>query len=703
MFAQGLRDAATALAGPDDGIGILTSMMDTQVRIRRARADRQIDRRADRGRVRPELGVEPAIELDGETHTPDDRWRVSFRWLVGTVLTGMAGAALIGAALYAALGHNSYFAETAEFAIVSRRDGGSEQANGGKGDRLMKSVDLVAAKQSFRTTTPVKVGDREVMRMRGFTRISTPLTLASTGFADEVPPFNPIKLLNDARNPIAAEAIDPGQRQDDAEVSFASRDLAGVDLPATGLRLSAEEVQAQVAEMMKSAFTTGNPLALNSQVLLTRTSRVGLDMPGGLGYSTIGAGALSSPFSNIEVRMVPENVTQLPKNGAEIKDAEERMVPIRKNETVEDVLRAQGSTREQIGRIISALRRGSQANVTEGQRLKLLFADVTGLGKGLQIARLSVYTDDKLEATVAMADDGSFVQVARSEAPTPSSRRKPAEEEDDDDGEGMRLYDSFYETAIKSDIPRSVINDLVRVFANDVDFQRAVSAGDAFEAFYEDGEEGESRNDLLFAAITTRNETFRYYRFQTPDDQMIDFYDENGRSTRKFLVRKPITQGETRSGFGMRRHPILGYVRMHTGVDWSGPTGTPIFAAGNGTVIKVGRESGYGNRVEIQHANGYITTYNHLSGYARGLTEGQRVRQGQVVGYLGMTGLATGPHLHYEVIVNGHFVDPLRVKLARTRELDGRMITSFKRERERIEDLIGKAPGAARVAATRVN
>ena len=138
---------------------------------------------------------------------------------------------------------------------------------------------------------------------------------------------------------------------------------------------------------------------------------------------------------------------------------------------------------------------------------------------------------------------------------------------------------------------------------------------------------------------------------------------------------------------------------MHTGVDFAAPIGTPIFAAGNGTVIKAGRESGYGNRVEIQHANGYITTYNHMTGFARGVVEGVRVRQGQVIGYLGMTGLATGPHLHYEVIVNGHFVDPMRVKLARTRELDGRMIAFFKRERERIEGLIAKTPGAARVAS----
>ena len=656
----------------------------------------------ERHRARVDLGVEPAIELDGEDHTPASRWRVSVRWLVGTALAGLAGALLIGSALYAALGRQNYFAEAPAFAVAARRDGGAEQTNGRKGDRLLKSVDLVAAKQSFRTPTPISIGDREVVRTRGFTRVATTLSLTSTGLAEDVPTFNPIKILNDARNPIALEAVDPGQRQDDAEVSFTNRDLGALDLPVSGPRLSADEAQAQVTEMLKSPFVGADPLPLPPQLLLARTSRTGADLGAGLGFASIGAGALSGPFSNIQVRMVPENVTPIPKATAEAKDSDERLVLVRKNDTIEDVLRANGASREQIAIIVAALKRADQPPLAEGQKVKLLFADVNGLGRDLRVARVSVYTDEKIGATVAMTDSGDFVPVARSETPVTPTRRKASDDDDEEDDEGMRLYDSFYETALKSDIPKIVINDLVRIFANDVDFQRSVTAGDAFEVLYEDGEEGEARNDLLFASITTRNETYRYYKFQTPDDQMVDFYDENGRSTRKFLVRKPITQGETRSGFGMRRHPILGYTRMHTGVDWAAPTGTPIFAAGNGTVIKAGRESGYGNRVEIQHANGYITTYNHLSGYARGLTEGQRVRQGQVVGYLGMTGLATGPHLHYEVIVNGHFVDPLRVKLARTRELDGRMVTAFKRERERIEELIGKAPGAARVA-TRVN
>jgi murein DD-endopeptidase MepM/ murein hydrolase activator NlpD len=466
-----------------------------------------------------------------------------------------------------------------------------------------------------------------------------------------------------------------------------------------GPALSAEEAQAQVGELVKLASQPGNSPALPAQLLLSRTSRVGLELGGALGYANFGPASVSAPFANIEVRMVPENVTPLPKASAEKKDADEKLVIVRRNETLEDVLRANGATREQIQRINGALgRRGAQA-VSEGQRLKLLLADVNGADQPLQIARISIYTDDKLETTVAMADDGSFVQVARTETPAPAQRRKAAsEDEDDDESDGMRLYDSFYETALKSEIPRQVVDDLVRVFANDVDFQRAVQPGDNFEAFYDEGEEGENRTDVLYASITTRNETYRYYRFQTPDDQMIDFYDENGRSSRKFLIRKPITTGDTRSGFGMRRHPILGYTRMHTGVDWSAPIGTPIFSAGNGTVIKAGRESGYGNRVEVQHANGYITTYNHMTGFARGITEGVRVRQGQVIGYLGMTGLATGPHLHYEVIVNGHFVDPMRVRLARTRELDGRTAGMFRREKDRIDQLIAKAPGATRVA-----
>jgi murein DD-endopeptidase MepM/ murein hydrolase activator NlpD len=140
---------------------------------------------------------------------------------------------------------------------------------------------------------------------------------------------------------------------------------------------------------------------------------------------------------------------------------------------------------------------------------------------------------------------------------------------------------------------------------------------------------------------------------------------------------------------------------MHTGVDWAAPIGTPIYAAGNGVVIKAGWDGGYGRRVEIQHANGYVTAYNHMSGFGRGIAEGAHILQGQTVGYLGDSGLATGPHLHYEVIINGNFVDPMAIKLPRTREFDGRMLGAFKRERDRIDQLMAESPSAAAMAAER--
>jgi murein DD-endopeptidase MepM/ murein hydrolase activator NlpD len=239
---------------------------------------------------------------------------------------------------------------------------------------------------------------------------------------------------------------------------------------------------------------------------------------------------------------------------------------------------------------------------------------------------------------------------------------------------------------------------MIHAFANDVDFQRAAQPGDSIEAFVCGPDDVDPRPQLLFAMMTVRDQAFRYYRFQTPDDGLVDYYDENGRSTRKFLIRKPIVAGEITSPFGMRYHPILRYARLHTGVDWGAPVGTPVLAAGAGAIIKAEFTSGYGRRVEIQHANGYVTTYSHLSGFARGVVAGARVAQGQVIGYLGQSGLATGPHLHYEVVINGNFVDPMAIKLARTREFDGKMLAAFKRERERIDQLMAQAPNAAPAA-----
>ena len=632
-----------------------------------------------------DLGTEPPITLKGRIHLPQDRRNIPVRWLSAVVLTGVAGAGLIGITIFVATNGQSSVAQPPEL-VAPARSGKEADSGLVKSDRLIRSADIVAEKQHFKTPTTVRIGDKQIIRQEGFNRVATTLALAPAGNEDQVPEFNPLKLMAEDSNPAEAPPPDPGPALEDADVSFSTKDLIGIEQGRFGGFLSTDEIQAQVGEFSRG-LADARRSVLPAQLLLMRTSRAGLLPGAGLGYADTGLPP-GVPFSSIKVRMIPENVTDIARTDpSRDRDSAEKLVVFRHGDSFDELLRANGASTDQIRSIDAAFgaRRGEQP-VAEGRRIRLFFSKLDDT-RPRQIARLSVYADETLETTIALADSGDYVKVANAQSQLAKPPAAAPAEED-----GFRLYDSLYETALKQDIPKPVIDTLVRVFANDVDFQRSVAAGDSFEAFYTDPDEDGGRVDLLYASITTRNETYHYYRFRTTDDNLVDYYDESGRSVRKFLMRSPVPNAVMTSGFGLRFHPILGYSRPHTGVDWAAPVGTPILAAGSGTVLKAERSSSYGNHVEIQHANGYITTYSHMTGFARGIADGVHVRQGQVVGYLGQTGLATGPHLHYEVIVNGHFVDPMRVKLARTREMDGKVLADFKHERDRIDGLMASNP-----------
>lgn len=250
---------------------------------------------------------------------------------------------------------------------------------------------------------------------------------------------------------------------------------------------------------------------------------------------------------------------------------------------------------------------------------------------------------------------------------------------------------SLYASALELGATDREVAALADAFSYDVDFQRDVRPGDdfelVFERFYDDEGNTVRTGELLFVSLESSRGSRAFYQFLAPGDTRPDWYDADGKSARRFLMRTPINGARLSSGFGMRRHPILGYSRMHRGTDFAAPTGTPILAAGDGTVVRAGPFSSFGNYVRIRHANGYETAYAHMSRFARGLRAGAHVRQGQVIGYVGTTGRSTGPHLHYEVLRRGQQINPVNLRVANGRNLTGRALELFQIERQRIDTL----------------
>jgi murein DD-endopeptidase MepM/ murein hydrolase activator NlpD len=421
-----------------------------------------------------------------------------------------------------------------------------------------------------------------------------------------------------------------------------------------------------------------------------------------IGYGLINSALGYAPEGDlreaIALSAIAENMSSVAKTTAEASGGttwSERTIIAKKGEGLTAILKELNAVPQSATALIAAFTgRGRDGGIAEGNRVRVLFDNLSD-GR-CQPLRVSIFGDQGHLATVALSDTGRYVSV---EQPREFDVASIDAEDESEEGAGMRLYQSIYETALRNEIPAPMIHSIVRTFSYDIDLQRRVRAGDSFEVLYA-GDEGEASNEVLYAALTLGEDVRRYYRFLTPDDGIVDYYDESGKSAKKFLVRKPMAGGVFRSGFGPRRHPILGYVRQHTGVDWAESTGAPVFAAGNGTVLKAERDrGGYGLRIEVQHLNGYVTTYSHLSGFARGIQSGSKVRQGQVIGYIGNTGLSTGPHLHYEVMINGNFVDPMRIRLPRGRELDGNILAQFTRERARVDSILERGAAMPRVAA----
>jgi murein DD-endopeptidase MepM/ murein hydrolase activator NlpD len=366
-----------------------------------------------------------------------------------------------------------------------------------------------------------------------------------------------------------------------------------------------------------------------------------------------------------------------------------RLIEVRRGDTLMELLVDSGIQRGEAHNAIAALSQVfSPRKLKIGQVVRLAMLPA-GSGAAataddapdqtLRLVSLGLTANPEEDVLVARQSDDSF--AARVEARPLTSRISAY---------SGTIETSLFEAARTEGMPVETVVQLIRLFSFDVDFQREIQPGDRFEAlydsFYDQNGTLAKTGPLTYAAMELSGKRLELYHFVLPDGS-DDHFDPKGRSVRRALLKTPVDGARISSGYGMRKHPIQGYTKMHRGVDFAAPRGTPIYAAGKGVIERIGRNGGYGNYIRIRHNSTYKTAYAHLNNYAKGMKRGVRVKQGQIIGYVGTTGRSTGPHLHYEILVNNKQVNPLKVKLPSGKSLRAGDLEAFLQARAEIDRL----------------
>jgi murein DD-endopeptidase MepM/ murein hydrolase activator NlpD len=341
-----------------------------------------------------------------------------------------------------------------------------------------------------------------------------------------------------------------------------------------------------------------------------------------------------------------------------------RLLRLAAGDTLNDVLLGAGLPARDVQAVIAALAPIFPPRALKpGQEIALDFI-------GLELGELRLTTGVDRDIVATRAADGSFIARAR--------LRKLAHVAELAAGV---IRTSLFEAANGAGVPMPVLSEMIREFSYDVDFQRDLQPDDSFEVLYDRlyDEHGKAVGigDITYAAMTLSGKTLKLYRYLPTGARNAEYFTAAGDNVRKALLRTPVDGARLSSGFGLRLHPILGYTKLHRGVDFAAPPGSPIMAAGDGTIESAGAAGAYGNLVVLRHDGAYETAYAHMSRIARGLRPGVAVRQGQVIGYVGATGRATGPHLHYEVRLHGEAINPMSVKNGPVQALAGTEIARF--------------------------
>ena len=350
---------------------------------------------------------------------------------------------------------------------------------------------------------------------------------------------------------------------------------------------------------------------------------------------------------------------------------------VKNNDTIENILKKFSVKKEEIAFVVKEIKKQNLSSISPGQKIKFILKKSKSK-EDLEIFKVNYPISKTTFVRIDKRKDG--IQISKNV--TQLFKRRVVVE--------GNITNNLYNSATSSGMEPGIIIEFARIFGFEVDFQRDIRKGDKFQVMYEryldDRSKTVKTGKILYAFLDVNNQKIKLYRFEEKND--FDFYDMNGKSIRKALMKTPINGARLSSPFGNRKHPILGFTKHHNGTDFAAPTGTPIMASGNGTVIKAGWCGNGGNCVRIRHNSSYTTGYGHMSKIAT--KTGRRVRQGQIIGYVGNTGMSTGPHLHYTVSHNGKFINSQKLKLPSGKILSGEERKQFEIQRIKLDVSLGE-------------
>ena len=617
----------------------------------------------------------------------DPRRSGRFRWLLSTCLAAAVGTLAIVVVIYGstdprdqtesllpALERIRIDADAAQMPAPVRPDDGLKWAIA-KTDKLRVTTGATSTRFIIHETLKQRRNGREYIYAKPYVSIVSHLAPVPSNFADVIPPFNPLKLYSDTKPAGGSQE----QNRERTDVSVRVVELLGGFLPGDdGQELDAAEVDELVARIKAEE---------------SQTSDEAPSLADGL-QVTPGADPRPEQIYTPNTTVLAKSIEGTDEPDEQLENSEVRVVKVGNKDNLAKILAGAGAGTWLIREMLEPAKSiFPEEAIKPGQEVHITLVPSLDDSNKLEPARLSVFGDGHEHlVTVSRSPAGEFLASAE----LPQKLAIVSTSLNATEGANATLYASLYHASLVQNVPPETIQQILKVHASETDFRRRLRADDTAEYFFdlkqENGTDGPP-GELLYTALTSGGETSTYYRFRSSDG-VVDYYDKDGNNSRKFLMRKPIRGDDLRltSGFGVRYHPLLGVRKMHTGVDWAAPVGTPILAAGTGTIEEAGRKGYNGNYVRIRHANGYQTAYSHMSRIAPGMQPGLKVRQGQIIGYVGSTGLSSGPHLHYEVLINTRFVDPLSIQVPRERKLAAKDFSDFQRERARIEELMRRAP-----------